>query len=85
MGCLNSQHSTGPQKTMELLHGANHIRQMLYNVNGSDVFKRAGRERPWKFFQVDDDIGTTYRIGVNADGAWMFVDAATYVESARFW
>src|SRR5229473_7817532 len=68
---------------VKLLHGPDHIREVLDDVNRTQLSERVIRERIGDMVEVAQHIGMAVRIPVDADCARRLVDPATDVERPR--
>jgi len=66
---------------VKLFHGADHILDVLNDMDGPDLCERAVAKRVREAVEVGEDVGAAGRIAVDADGARELVDAAPYVEN----
>src|SRR5579872_4025577 len=67
---------------MKFLHGGDHVRDMLDDMDGAHARERIVAKRIRKAVEIADDVGAAARIPVDADGAGIFVDAAADVQRA---
>ena len=67
---------------MKLLHGADHVRDMLDDMDGAQRRERVVAKGIREAVEIADHVGAAARIAVDADGARIFVDAAADVERA---
>jgi hypothetical protein len=67
---------------MKLLHGANHVGNVLDHVNRTQLGEGAVAKWVRKTVQVAQHIGAGVRVAIHADGAGVFVDSAADVENA---
>ena len=81
VGSDNEDPAGRPNDAMELLHRADHVREMLDDVNGPKRLEGIIAERIRESIEVADDIGARARIPIDSDSAGVFVDAAADVES----
>src|ERR1700680_3523366 len=76
----DAQRPARPEQPMKLLHAADHIVQMLDDVNGRDAVEAIIGKRIWEFVQIDQHVGLARRIAVDADRAGLLANAAADVE-----
>ena len=67
---------------MELLHGANHVGNVLDHMHRAQLTEGAVAKWVRKTVQVAQHVGAGVRVAIHADGAGIFVDAASDVENA---
>ena len=79
----NNEHlAAGSRKAVKLLHRANHVGDMLDDVNRPDFVERIVAERIGKMIEFAQNIRLDARNAIDSDRAWIFVDAAADVEHA---
>ena len=69
---------------VKLLHGSDHIRQVLDDMNRSQLGKRVVGKWIRNVVQIAKHIGMAVRIPVDADCPGPLVDPATDIERSRF-
>lgn len=72
--------ASGSKQPVELLHGADHVANVLDHMNRPDFGKRTVAKRKRIVVQICYNVGLCIWISINADRAWIFVDTATDVE-----
>ena len=80
MGGLDPDTASWAHQPMEFLHGADHVGNVLDDVDSLQGVKRGIAKRVGKTVEVAEDIGAGGRVAVYADRPGKFVDAATDVE-----
>jgi hypothetical protein len=73
--------SAGCKQPVKFFDGAYHVRDMLDHVDGADFAERAVTERKGEMIQAGDYVSPGMGITVEADCAWMLVEAAPYVKN----
>ena len=79
MRCDNDEPSARGKQAMEVFHGVQNAGNMLDYVGGANFGKRTVGKGQGRLVQVGDYIGAACRMGVHADRARKFVDAAAGV------
>lgn len=75
----NDDAPTGSKQPVEFLHGADHVCDVLDEMNGANLAKGSVAKRKREVIQVGDDVGTRVEIAIDADRARIFVDAAANI------
>ncbi len=75
----NDQPAARSEQAMEVLHGAQNAGDMFDHVGGANFDKRAVGEGQGRLVEIRDYVGAACRVGVYADRAGKFVDAAAGV------
>lgn len=70
---------SGLQDAMKLLHRADHVRDVLDDVNRADFAEGAVAEGIRKAIEIAEYIGAGVRVPIHADGAGAFIYAASDV------
>ena len=68
---------------VKLLHGADHVGDVLDDVNGQHAVERVVGERVGEAVEVAQDVGAAGGIAVDPDGAGMLADPAADVERSQ--
>lgn len=68
------------QQAVDLLHGSNHVRNMLDYMNGPHLAKGAVGKRKRILIKVGDHIGASIRVAINANCPRVLVDAAADIQ-----
>lgn len=69
------------QQAVKLLHGADHVRDMFYDVRGDDRIKSAVPKRIGVVIQIAENVGATCRIPIDAYGARSLIHAAADIQN----
>src|SRR5579859_4720006 len=75
--------SPRPHQPVKLLHGPDHVREMLDNVNRPQLCERVVRERVGGVIQIAQHVGVTSGISVDADCPWRLVNPTPDIEGSR--
>ena len=67
---------------MELLHGADHIGNMLDHMDRAQLTEGAVAKWVGKTVQIAQHVGAGVRVAIQADGAGVFIDTAPDVQNA---
>ena len=68
------------KQTVKLFYGAHHVRDMLDQVDRSNLNERAIAKRKGIVIQVSDYIGTSVEVPIDPNRARILVDPAAYIE-----
>ena len=83
MGRAPIHAGAGAPKPVELLHGGDHVDDVLDHVNGADLIEGRISERIWHAVQFAQDIGARSRISIDSNGSRILVDPAPHVQHAH--
>jgi hypothetical protein len=71
------------EQAVELLHGADHVSDVFYDVDRTDFAEGAVRKGKRIMIEVRDNIRTRIRITIDANRTRIFVDPAANVEDRK--
>jgi imidazolonepropionase-like amidohydrolase len=81
--CLDSDTAAGAYEAMEFLHGADNVGNVFDNVDGAEMVEGAVAERVREGIEIAENVGGAGGVGIDADRAGVFADAAADVESSQ--
>ncbi len=64
---------------VEFFHGADHVGNMLDDVDGANFAKSAVAKGKGEAIEIGDDVGASVGITIDADRAGVLIDAASDV------
>ncbi len=73
------------EQAMKFLNGADDIRDVLDEMDGTDLTKGTVAKRKGEVVKIRDDIRVGVRISINPNCARIFLNAAAYVEYRADW
>lgn len=68
------------EQSMEFLDRPDHVRDVLYEMNGADFTKGTIQEREREVVKVGNYVRIGVGVPIDPDCAWVFLDAAAYIE-----
>ena len=75
--------AAGREQPVQFLHRADHIGDVLNDVDGANLAERAIGKWPGKTVEIGNHVGARVGVPVDADGARMLVDAAADVQDGQ--
>lgn len=70
-------------ETVKLFDGANDVREVLDDVNGTNLAEAAVAKGIWKAIEIRDDIGIRVRVAIKTDSAGIFIQPAADIENRQ--
>ncbi len=76
---LDADAAARANQAVKFLHGADHVIDVFYHMNGAELVERSIGEGVRKLVEVHDNVGVAGRVVIDADGIGELPDAAAYV------
>lgn len=80
VGRLDPDESAGPHQAVKFLHGADHVGQVLDDVNGPQLIEGAVGEGVGGMVEVAENVGAAVGVPIDANGARVLIDSAANIK-----
>src|SRR5450432_95759 len=80
---LNAHAAAGSHEPMKLLHSADHVGDMLDDMDGSELVEGVVGKRVGDVVEIAENVGAGGGIAVYADRSRILIDAAADVERSH--